>query len=419
MDASARGRLLFKLADLLERDRVYLSSLETLDNGKPYKDSYYADLEFTINVLRYYGGWADKNLGETIPGDGEVFVYTRNEPVGVCGQIIPWNGPIMMFALKIAPAVACGCTVVVKPSELTSLTALYAASLIKEVGFPPGVINVVPGYGHTAGQALVDHPDVNKIAFTGSTRVGQIIQNAAGKYNLKRVTLELGGKSPNIILPDANLDNAIECAHRAVMFNMGQACVAGSRTFVHEDIYDEFVRRSTELAKKRPIGDPFDSKNDSGPQINETQTARIISLVDSGVKEGAKLQCGGARKDLFVEPTVLSDVTDNMQITREEIFGPVMSIYKFKTIEEVIERANATHYGLAAAVFTENLNNAIQISNGLQAGTVWVNTYLHLMVQGPFGGFKLSGLGREMGQDGLKNYTEKKTVIVKIPQKNS
>lgn len=420
LDASERGRLLNKLADLIERDRVKLATLETLDNGKPYTNAYLGDVVGATKILRYFAGLTDKIVGQTIPADGNVFCYTRHEPVGVVGAITPWNFPLHLACAKIAPAVAAGCTIVLKPAEQTPLTALYLGSLIKEVGFPAGVINIVPGLGHTAGAALSNHPHINKITFTGSTEVGQLIIQAAGKTNLKRVTLELGGKSPNIIFPDADLDYAVEVSHQAIMYNMGQVCTAGSRTFVHEDIYDEFVRKSVERAKKRTVGDPFDPKNENGPQVDETQLKKILELIESGKTEGAKLQCGGKRvgdKGYFVEPTVFTEVNGNMRVAKEEIFGPVQLIFKFKDVEEVIDRANDTHYGLAAAVFTKDLDTAIKVSNSLEAGTVWVNTYNNFVMQAPFGGFKMSGQGREFGLYGLEAFLEIKTVTIRTPTK--
>nr|AVR59245.1 aldehyde dehydrogenase 1 [Platynereis dumerilii] len=421
MDASDRGRLIIKFSDLLERDAVYIGSLETLDNGKPFKDAFLTVFA-AVKMLRYFAGLADKNVGQTIPVDGDYFTYTRHEPVGVCGSIIPWNFPIVMWALKFAPAIATGNVVVIKPAEQTPLTALYLAALTKEAGFPPGVVNVVPGFGPTAGAALSEHMDVDKIAFTGSTDVGKIIQIASGKSNLKNVTLELGGKSPNIIMDDVNLDEAVEMAHFALFFNMGQVCIAGSRTYVHEKIYDEFVKKATARAQKRVVGSPWDKETESGPQIDQTQMEKILELIESGKKEGAKLQTGGVRKGdkgYFIESTVFSDVTDNMRIAREEIFGPVQQIIKFKDIDEVIKRANDSSYGLAAAVFTKDLDKAIKVSNGLQAGTVWVNTYHALHTQAPFGGYKMSGIGREFGTYGLQQYTQVKTVTMKISEKNS
>lgn len=421
MDASQRGVLLNRLADLMERDQKYLASLETLDNGKPYSSSYIMDLASSINVLRYYAGWADKCHGKVIPADSKIFAYTRHEPVGVCGQIIPWNFPILMMAWKLGPALATGNVIILKPAEQTPLTALYVAQLTKEAGFPDGVINVVPGYGK-AGAALVNHDKVDKIAFTGSTEVGQLIKKNAAISNLKRTTLELGGKSPNIILQDADLSHAVETAHFGLFFNMGQCCCAGSRTFVQSKIYDEFVERSAVRAKSRTVGDPFDLKIEQGPQINEEQLNKIMNLIDSGKEEGASLVTGGKRvgdKGYFIAPTVFANVKDDMTIAREEIFGPVQQILKFDNLDEVIDRANNTDYGLAAAVFTKDIDKANYVVQGLRAGTVWVNTYNTLIPQVPFGGYKMSGHGREMGEYGLEAYTEVKSVIVKLNEKNS
>eukprot|EP00795_Rhopilema_esculentum_P006248 gene6248-11660_t len=422
MDASDRGLLLNRLADLIERDRKYLAELETLDNGKPYSDSYNIDLSLTIKCYRYYAGWADKIHGKTIPTDGDFFNYTRREPVGVVGQIIPWNFPILMQAWKLGPALCCGNTVVMKLAEQTPLTGLYVASLIKEAGFPPGVVNIISGYGPTAGAAISEHMDVDKVAFTGSTEIGKIIQQAAGKSNLKNVTLELGGKSPNIIFADADIDEAVELSHFALFFNQGQCCCAGSRTFVEESVYDEFVKKSVSRAQKRTVGNPMDSSTQQGPQIDKEQFDKILDLIESGKKQGAKLNCGGKRagdKGFFIEPTVFSDVTDDMRIAKEEIFGPVQQIIKFKDIDELIERANDTYYGLAAAVHTKDLNRALKVAHGIRAGTVWVNCYDVLNAQSPFGGFKMSGSGRELGEYGLEQYTLVKSVIIKLDQKNA
>ncbi|XP_015912157.1 aldehyde dehydrogenase, mitochondrial [Parasteatoda tepidariorum] len=422
LDASERGRLLNKLADLIERDRTYLASLETLDNGKPFFDSYHVDLDLVLKVFRYYAGFADKVYGKTLTVDGNYFSYTRHEPVGVCGQVIPWNFPLLMQAWKLAPALATGNTVVLKPAEQTPLTALYVGQLIKEAGFPPGVVNIVPGYGPSAGGAIASHKGIDKIAFTGSTEVGQIVMEAAAKSNLKRVTLELGGKSPNIVFKDADIDHAISTSHFGLFFNQGQCCCAGSRIFVEEEIYDRFVERTVEITKKRKIGNPFDSKTEQGPQIDGIQMEKILNLIKSGNEEGAKMLCGGGRvgdKGFFVSPTVFADVQDNMRIANEEIFGPVMQILKFKTAEELLGRANKTMYGLAASVFTKDIDKAMYFASGLRAGTVWINCYDVFSAQAPFGGFKMSGIGRELGEYGLQAYSEIKTVTMKIPEKNS
>ncbi|KAK6475158.1 retinal dehydrogenase 2-like [Huso huso] len=422
MDASERGRLLDKLADLVERDRTILATLESVNGGKPFLQAFYVDLQGVIKTLRYFAGWADKIHGMTIPVDGDYFTFTKHEPIGVCGQIIPWNFPLLMMAWKIAPALCCGNTVVIKPAEQTPLSSLYMGALIKEAGFPPGVVNILPGYGPTAGAAIAFHMGIDKVAFTGSTEVGKLIQEAAGRSNLKRVTLELGGKSPNIIFADADLDYAVEQAHQGVFFNQGQCCTAGSRVFVEESIYDEFVRKSVERAKRRIVGNPFDPTTEQGPQIDKEQYSKILALIQSGISEGAKLECGGkalGRKGFYIEPTVFSNVKDEMRIAKEEIFGPVQQILKFKTMDEAIERANSTEYGLVAAVFTRDINKAMTVSAAMHAGTVWINCYNALNVQSPFGGFKMSGNGREMGEYGLREYSEVKTITMKIHQKNS
>ncbi|XP_022111781.1 LOW QUALITY PROTEIN: aldehyde dehydrogenase, mitochondrial-like [Acanthaster planci] len=421
-NASHRGFLLNKLADLIERDRVYLASLETFDNGKPYSASFTADLDFTIKCYRYYAGWADKIEGKTIPIEGDFLCYTRREPVGVCGQIIPWNFPLLMQAWKLATALAAGNTLVMKVAEQTPLTALYIAELTKEAGFPPGVINILTGYGPSAGAAIAGHMDVNKVAFTGSTEIGHLIQQAAGKSNLKRVTLELGGKSPNIIMSDCDLEDAVEQSHFGLFFNMGQCCTAGSRTFVEDSIYDKFVECSVERTKKRTVGDPWNPSNEQGPQVDAEQFSKILGLIDSGKQEGAKLLTGGQRqgdRGYFIQPTIFGEVKDDMRIAREEIFGPVQQLLRFKKLDEVIERANRTNYGLAAAVFTKNIDKALQVAHGVRAGTFWVNCYDIFDIAAPFGGFKMSGVGREKGEEALNAYTETKSVIVKIPQKNS
>jgi aldehyde dehydrogenase (NAD+) len=418
MAAVDRGNLMYKLADLVEQNIDELSALEALDNGKPCAFAKAADLGLVIKTLRYYAGWADKITGQTLPVSGPFFSYTKMEPVGVCGQIIPWNFPILMAAWKIGPALAAGNTVVLKPAEQTPLSALRLGELIVEAGFPKGVVNIVPGLGASAGRHLAQHPHVDKIAFTGSTEVGYQIMRTSHVSNLKRVTLELGGKSANIILDDADIDHAIAQSQLGLFMNMGQCCIAGTRLYVQEGIYDEFVRRSAEVAAARTVGDPFDATTEQGPQIDETQFEKILGYIEEGKKEGARLLTGGKRvgsRGWFVEPTVFADVTDDMTIAREEIFGPVMCILKFKTIDEVIARANDSNYGLGAGLVTKNLDNAIKISNGLRAGTVYVNCYNQFDTNTPFGGFKDSGIGRELGQAGLQGYLENKTVIIKRP----
>ncbi|KAH9491320.1 hypothetical protein DERF_016048 [Dermatophagoides farinae] len=415
MNASERGHLLQKLADLMERDKDYLARLEVYDNGKPLADAI-GDIDASIGTFRYYAGWADKIHGKVIPADGKVFSYTKIEPVGVCGQIIPWNYPLLMVAWKFAPALACGCTIVLKPSEFTPLSALYVGSLIVEAGFPAGVVNIVPGYGSTAGHALVRHPSVDKIAFTGSTQTGQLIMKTAAE-TCKRVSLELGGKSPLVVTESCkDLKKAAEIAHQACFANMGQCCCAGTRTFVHESIYEEFVKMAAEIARNRKAGDPFDSKTVQGPQINLIQTEKILGLIESGKKEGARCVTGGKRmagKGYFIEPTVFADVTDEMRIAREEIFGPVQQIIRYSSMDEVIERCNDTRYGLAAGIITENFEEIIKFTENVRAGTVWVNCYDEGGTQIPFGGYKQSGIGRELGEDGLHPYCEIKSVIIR------
>ncbi|CAG4973982.1 unnamed protein product [Parnassius apollo] len=418
IDASQRGRLLSKLADLIDRDCKYLAELETLDCGKPVKQAE-GEILWSANIIRYYAGKADKVTGSTIPADGEVLCFTMKEPVGVCGQILPWNYPIPMFVFKIAPALAAGCTLVLKPAEQTPLTALALAALIKEVGFPPGVVNVVPGYGPTAGAALTHHPRVDKIAFTGSTEVGRIIMSSASATNLKRVTLELGGKSPLVIFNDADVEKAAELAHRAAFSNGGQCCVAGTRTYVQSGIYEKFVAKAAEIAKKRSVGNPYESV-DQGPQVDSDMFNKVMGYIEAGKKAGARCVVGGNRHGTvgyYIQPTVFADVKDDMKIAREEIFGPVQSILKFETFEEVIDRANDSNYGLGAGVITNDITTAMSFVKHVRAGSVWINVYEHVMPQTPFGGFKESGIGREMGEDGILPYLETKTVAMNLPKK--
>ena len=416
MDARDRGRLMYKLADLLEAEAEELAALETLDNGKPIRDARAADIPLVIDCIRYYAGWADKIHGSTIPIRGNHFCYPRREPVGVVGQIIPWNFPALMTAWKWGPALAAGCTIVMKPAEQTPLTCLRMARLAQKAGFPDGVINVVPGYGPTAGGALVAHPGVDKIAFTGEGTTAKIIQRGALE-TMKRVTFELGGKSPNVVFADADMDAAVDGAHFALYFNQGQCCCAGSRLFIEDKIHDEFVDRLQEKNKVRKVGDPFDPATEQGPQIDQAQFDKILKYVEYGKQDGAKLVDGGMRhgkEGYFIEPTLFTNVTDDMRIARDEIFGPVLSVLKFSDLDEIARRANSTSFGLAAAVWTRDIGKAHTLASKIRAGTVWINCYDVFDAAAPFGGFKESGLGRELGEAGLAAYTELKTVTVSM-----
>jgi aldehyde dehydrogenase (NAD+) len=416
MDARDRGRLINKLADLIEEDLDELAALETLDNGKPIRDARAADLPLVIDCLRYYAGYADKIHGQTIPVRGNYFTYTRREPVGVVGQIIPWNFPMLMVAWKWGPALAAGCTIVMKPAEQTPLTCLRMARLAQKAGIPDGVINVVPGYGETAGAAIVKHPAIDKVAFTGSGETAQIIMRDAAT-TLKRLTFELGGKSPNIVFADADLEAAAAGSHFGLYFNQGQCCCAGSRLFVEEKIYDKFIDRIQSMNKSRKLGDPLDPETEQGPQVDRTQFDKIMHYINLGKKEGAQCLTGGSRwgdRGFYIEPTLFTDVKDDMAIAKDEIFGPVMSILRFKKLDEIVERANNTTYGLAAAVWTRDVAKAHYLANKIRAGTVWVNCYDVFDAAAPFGGFKMSGMGRELGERGLDAYTEWKTVTVSL-----
>lgn len=416
ISAAERAHLIYKLADLIDENKEELAQLEALDNGKPYKQALEDDIAGTVDHFRYYAGWATKILGQTIPISPEYLNYTRHEPIGVVGQIIPWNFPLLMAAWKLGAALATGCTIVLKPAEQTPLSLLYTAQLFKEAGFPDGVVNFVPGFGGGAGEAIVNHPDINKVAFTGSTVIGKGIMRKAAE-TIKHVTLELGGKSPNIILEDADLSKAIPGAFNGIMYNHGQNCSAGSRVFVHRKHYEKVVSELGTMANEVKVGHGLDPETEMGPLVSKKQQERVLSYIKSGIEEGAKLIAGGVKefeKGYFVAPTVFADVTDNMKIAQEEIFGPVVSILPFDEIEEVIERANNTLYGLAAGVWTENVKTAHKVANQLKAGTVWINSYNLENAASPFGGYKQSGIGREMGSYALDNYTEVKSIWVNL-----
>jgi phenylacetaldehyde dehydrogenase len=422
MTASERGRLIWKLSDLLEEHTEEFAYLESLDNGKSLVIARAADVPLAVDLFRYMAGWATKIEGNTIPisvpytPGAKYLAYTLREPIGVAGQIIPWNFPLLMAAWKLGPALACGCTVVLKPAEQTPLSALRLGELIMEAGFPEGVVNIVPGYGETAGAALAAHPDVDKVAFTGSTEVGKLIVHAAAG-NLKKVSLELGGKSPNVVFKDADLDTAIPGSASAIFFNHGQCCCAGSRLYVEKPVFDRVVEGVAEEAKKIRVGSGLEPETVMGPLVSEEQLNRVCSYLESGFSQGAKAVVGGHKKGdkgYFVEPTVLVNTREDMKVVQEEIFGPVVTAMPFDDPEEILPRANNSEYGLAAAVWTRDISKAHRVAEGLRAGTVWINCYNIFDAALPFGGYKQSGWGREMGHDVLNNYTQTKAVCTKI-----
>ena len=414
MSASERGRLVWRLADLIEQHIDELAELETLDNGKPIFESRNVDMPMVIDVLRYYAGWTTKIHGETVNTFDSAFTYTLREPVGVVGLIIPWNFPLLLASWKLGPALACGNTVVIKPADQTPLTTLRLGELALEAGFPAGVLNIITG-GPETGKAIVKHPGIDKIAFTGSTSVGKEIMRGAAD-TLKRVTLELGGKSPNIVFADSDIDNAVKGAINGIFYGKGEVCNAGSRLFVESKVRDEFLEKLVGRAKKMVPGDPLDPKTRMGAIVSQEQMQTVLGYIEAGKKEGAKLIAGGNRtsvdggKGFFIEPTVFGDVTNEMKIAQEEIFGPVLATLKFDDVDEVVDLANRNQYGLAAAVWTRDVKKAHQLSRQLRAGTVWINTYGLMDAALPFGGYKSSGFGRELGQAALDHYTEIKTV---------
>ena len=422
LTASERGKMVWKLADLIEQHLQEFAELESLDNGKPLKVARAADVPLAVDLFRYMAGWATKIEGNTIPisvpytPGAKYLAYTLREPVGVVGQIIPWNFPLLMAAWKLGPALATGCTVVIKPAEQTPLSCLLLGELVQEAGIPDGVVNIVPGYGETAGAALAAHPDVDKVAFTGSTEVGKLILQAAAG-NLKKVSLELGGKSPNVVFGDVDIDAAVAGSSSAIFFNHGQCCCAGSRLYVQNDIFDKVVEGVSARADKIRVGPGMDSTTDMGPLVSEEQLNRVCGYLESGFSEGAKAVTGGQRhgdKGYFVKPTVLVNTNEKMKVVKEEIFGPVVTAIPFKDPNELVAKANDSAYGLAAGIWTRDIQKAHRLAAQLRAGTVWINCYNIFDAALPFGGYKQSGWGREMGHDALELYTEVKAVCAAL-----
>ncbi|KAG2110925.1 putative 1-pyrroline-5-carboxylate dehydrogenase [Suillus discolor] len=414
---AARSKLLHKLADLVDANTDQIAALEALNVGKTFHAAKAQDLPITSSVLRYYAGWADKIQGKSIQTTPDKIGFTRHQPIGVVGVIVPWNFPLSTLIMKLAPALACGNTIVAKPSEFTPLSALFLCTLIREAGFPRGVVNIVPGYGDTAGQAVGESMIIDKVAFTGSTLTGRKIMEAAAKSNLKKISLELGGKSPSIIFDDADIDQAVKWAINGIFMNQGELCIAGSRIYVQAGIYDDFLQKFTETAQCLSVGDPFSPDTFQGPQISERQFERVMGYIKSGQEDGATLRLGGERhgtEGYFIQPTVFTECTPNMKIVQEEIFGPVAAIMKFSAEEEVIEQANNTTYGLACSVYTKDIDRAMRVASNIEAGTAWVNFTNWPDLGLPVGGFKQSGAGKDLGEDALENYTNVKAVHINI-----
>lgn len=419
MSTAERARIMLRLADLIEKHADELAQIETLDNGKPINESRYVDVPQTVETFRYYAGWATKLEGETINANTNFFTYTLREPVGVVGQIIPWNFPMLMLAWKWGPALAAGNCVVLKPAEQTPLSALRIGELALEAGFPDGVINIVTGFGaDSAGEAISHHMDIDKVAFTGEDKTGKLIVQAS-TTNLKRVSLELGGKAPNIVFADADIDAAVKGAITGIFFNQGQVCCAGSRLFLEKNIHDEFMSKLTERIGKMRQGEGMDEKTHIGPQVSKEQQERILNYIGIAKGEGAKLACGGEapaelKKGYFVKPTVFTGVNNDMRIAQEEVFGPVLAVIPFGTMDEVAEQANKTTFGLSGAVWTRDVKKAHKFASHIKAGTIWVNCYNVFDPAVPFGGYKMSGYGRELGKHSIELYTNIKSVWVNM-----
>ncbi|CEP60087.1 aldehyde dehydrogenase (NAD(P)(+)) ALD5 LALA0_S01e02762g [Lachancea lanzarotensis] len=414
-DPEFRARCLYKLADLVEEHSEILAGIESLDNGKSLLCSR-ADVSLASKYLRSCGGWADKLYGRTIDTGSSHFSYTRREPLGVCAQIIPWNFPLLMWSWKIGPALATGNTVVLKPAEATPLSALYASQLVNQAGIPAGVVNILPGFGKMIGERMCTHKDVKKVAFTGSTATGRHIMRTASD-TIKKVTLELGGKSPNIVFADADLQRAVRNIAFGIFYNSGEVCCAGSRVYVQDTVYEEVLQKFKDFAESLKVGNPFEEGVFQGAQTSQMQIDKILDYVQVGKGEGARVVTGGERlgdRGYFVKPTIFADVTEDMRVVKEEIFGPVVTVSKFSTVDEVIEMANDSQYGLAAGIHTKDVNKAIDVSHRVKAGTVWINTYNDFHQNVPFGGFGQSGIGREMGAESFDNYTQVKAVRLSI-----